>query len=646
MVLCQKIAQNDNLYYSLNGGLYIIQRASLMKNSPFVLLLVLISLVYLAPATRLSAQSGACFASPIGSNNINTRGGPGTEYARVDTLAIGAQIMITGQRTGVDGFVWWRTFSGGWVRSDVVGLFGNCDAISNVALPPAYCTTRTELSQRPVLSGEELRIGTSRFVVHYTLTGIDATTTEIAKIAADTLEESLSIQVDDMGWPLPPPDCGEGGDERFDLYIHALEQGIIGFAIPNHIVGDNPYSIAVEQYAAYGHLEITNGFEQFTSTPIELMKTTIAHEVHHNIQHTFDFGDSFRGLDEAGATWIETQVYPQYQDAMQYLDDYLYYPDLCLGYNGDDHPLRIYGEWLLIDSLVRDYGAHRLHEVFWRYRADYEGMESFYLALESLGDDASNAIFRMGVRNLLRLFTQSSEAMERVYVEGIINGIGDYRPRRDGVQELGIDYMKIADLGKYHYEIWGGNLFMSIVGIRGAQADILYVGTAGTVDLSHYEDAYLMILSLNRRTDDDPCLYDNWKISVTEGVFSAITPHDEVWDATFFEPPVQFTGIERYIGRMDESNDEAEYRLFLKAGDVLNVYAGTLAGNLDTYLILTNVEETEFYIEDDDGGGGFNSYFSYVVPTDGEYILIVTPIGVLDADSDFEVIIGINQAIR
>ena len=97
---------------------------------------------------------------------------------------------------------------------------------------------------------------------------------------------------------------------------------------------------------------------------------------------------------------------------------------------------------------------------------------------------------------------------------------------------------------------------------------------------------------------------------------------------------------------MDESNDEAEYRLFLKAGDVLNVYAGTLAGNLDTYLILTNVEETEFYIEDDDGGGGFNSYFSYVVPTDGEYILIVTPIGVLDADSDFEVIIGINQAIR
>lgn len=616
-----------------------------MKISPFVLLLLLIGIIQFIPTTTLSAQEDSCFATPIGSENINTRGGPGIEYPRVDLLFASDSIMVTGYRVGADGITWWRTFSGGWVLSDVVTLLGNCDSVPMVEAPPSYCTTRTELSARPILSGDEKRIGTARFVVHYTTSGIDATTDEIAQIAADTLELSLDIQVDSMGWPMTPPDCGEGGDERFDLYIYNLEDGFAGFAVPNHIIGDNPLSPEVEQYAAYGHLEISNDFS-YSADPIGFMKTTIAHEVHHNIQFTYDVGDAFSGLDEAGATWMETQVFPQNQDAMGYVDDYIYFPDLCLGYNDGEHNLRIYGEWLLIDSIIKDHGPDFLHRVVWRYRADLEGMETFYNAFESIGDDASNIIFRASVRNLLRSYTLSNESLYRVYIEGIINGIGKYRPRRDGIQELGIDYLRIADLGKYQYTLTGDNLYMAIVGIRGAEANIFYVGTSGTVDLSQYDDAYIILLNLTRRADDELCRYSDWNITVTNGADNWVSPDTEYWDATFFEPPIQTQGTERYIGRMDDTNDYAEYRLFLKAGDILNVYAGVTAGVLDTLILLTDPALLETYIEDDDSGGDYNSYFTYTIPADGEYIVSVTSAVVLAEDTDYEVIIAINEEIQ
>ncbi|HRF97545.1 MAG TPA: hypothetical protein PLZ51_20195, partial [Aggregatilineales bacterium] len=139
-------------------------------------------------------------------------------------------------------------------------------------------------------------------------------------------------------------------------------------------------------------------------------------------------------------------------------------------------------------------------------------------------------------------------------------------------------YLKIDVLGQYNYSFSGNDLFLAIVGIRGAQADIFYIGDSGTVDLSSYDDAYAMILSLTRRSDDESCRFEDWQISVTEGTGSLVSPDTEVWDATFFEPPVQSVGTERYIGVMDDTSDVAEYRLFLQAGDVLNVYAGATNG--------------------------------------------------------------------
>ncbi|MCU0514754.1 MAG: SH3 domain-containing protein [Anaerolineae bacterium] len=601
---------------------------------------------------RLLAQPGVCQSTPGGSVNVNMRAGPGTNYPRADTLAVGTQADVTGQRDGSDGFLWYRTFSGGWVRSDVVRLSGDCAVIESVNPPPDYCTTREELSERPQLSGTEQRIGTERFVVHYTLEGADATSLNTAQLAAEILEQSLSIQVDELGWPMTPPDCGEGGDERFDLYIHDLGDSALGYAVPNHIIGDNPNSPEVEQYAAYGHLEITADFSPYTSNPADLMKATIAHEVHHNIQFTYDVNDAFDGLDEAGAVWMETQVYPEAQDAMQYLPDYFTYPDMCLGYGMGTEELgrRSYGEWVILDALVQDYGAAVLPGVVWRWRADAENMDSFYRAMDQLGTNAATVIERGVTAALLRDFTLALEAMDKVYIDAVVIGPGTYRPFRDGVQELGIDVVLLDALQPYQFTVDNSRLYMTLIGIDRAAgtATIYQLSNSAAVDTSVYDAAYLLIQNLQTHSDDEDCTYLDWTLTVTPAAGNFTSP-ERIDDASQFEPAMQLRGVERYTGIMDDYYDVVSYRLHdLKAGDVVQVYAGVITGDLDPVvgLVAINSTATEALARDDDGGGGLNSFLTYTIETPGDYQVFMTPIVNLTADAEYEVIIGINEPVQ
>ncbi|NDJ77039.1 MAG: hypothetical protein GYB65_12360 [Chloroflexi bacterium] len=66
-------------------------------------------------------------------SNVNLRGGPGTEYDIVGTLAAGQVETIDWQATGTDGFVWWHLITGSWARSDVVIESGDCDSVPAIA---------------------------------------------------------------------------------------------------------------------------------------------------------------------------------------------------------------------------------------------------------------------------------------------------------------------------------------------------------------------------------------------------------------------------------------------------------------------------------------------------------------------------------
>jgi hypothetical protein len=399
------------------------------------------------------------------------------------------------------------------------------------------CASIDQLGFRPNLSGFDRTREGETYIIHYTLDGLDATTESYVDAMEEALEHSLEIQFNELGWLPPPADCGEGGDSRLDVYVVDLSDTTgIGVAVPEGVVGDNPATERQEFFAAYSFLLVENDMSDYSGgDAIDLMRSTVAHEVHHNIQFGYDFNDSYFSLYEAGATWVETLVYPTANTVYDYVGDVFNRPDVCIGRISND--LREYGEWLMIDSFVRDLGASS-YQFIWEIISTRQGISGFYAALRELGTTPQEVMERMAIRNLLHDYALGKRFTMTVHVENHVDGTGFVSPERDGVQELGVDYVAITDEGRYTFELTDGdNLTMYVVGIdtEAETATIYDIGQRGTVDTTQYDEAYIIILNTTEHTNPDDCSYTDWRIQVSNaGSDTLSTPDADVWNASQF----------------------------------------------------------------------------------------------------------------
>lgn len=389
----------------------------------------------------------------------------------------------------------------------------------------ASCSDGLFTAPRPSLSGTEQTIETENFIIHYTTTGQDSATPEFVNEVASYIEGSLQAQID-MGWPAPPRDCGEGGDTRFDVYIEEIltSEGILGYANTETIIGDNLNSPAIEQWAATSYLALDNDFSG-TPEPLNLMRATIDHELNHNIQFGYDVNDPGDWMYEATATWIETVVNPEYQFATDYVEDVVNAPDLCVGSQNDVTGLRIYGEYLLIDSIAQDFGNDSIISL-WEHIADYEDMDAYYQFLTSLGTTPQEVSRRYAIRNLLRDYATGPAFPDTIRIEGSVEGFGDVFPSGDGVQQLGADYVLIRQKGNYTFSINQPNLSLVVVGIDQAagQATIFDLGVKGTVNTERFDTAYVIVLNNDQHDSIAACTTTNWLLTVADTAGVPETP--------------------------------------------------------------------------------------------------------------------------
>lgn len=402
----------------------------------------------------------------------------------------------------------------------------------------AFDCASADSRDRPVLSGTVLKREAPSFVIHYTLNGSDTTSEEWVDELETALQLSLDVQLNDLGWALPPADCGEGGDTRLDVYVLDIDFAF-GVATPENLVGDNPNTDVIEYYAAYSHLLVENDldFIEDRDFALDMIRTTAAHEVHHNIQFGYDVNDRFFGFYEAGATWVETLVYPQLSNAGASIEPVFNAPDRCLGSfrgrtTGD---VRIYGEWLVIDSFTQDLGIES-YQFIWEYMATNEGLDGFYRALDELGTSADEVILRMAVRNLLHDYALGEFFDDTVRIEEDIDGVGRITPDRNGIQQLAVDYIHIDERDIYTLALEDSDtLELYIVGIKDDTANLYALGTNGTVDTSAYDDAYAIILNTEQHSNSNDCSYSDWTLAVSDGGDAILTPAtSEVWDASNF----------------------------------------------------------------------------------------------------------------
>lgn len=404
---------------------------------------------------------------------------------------------------------------------------------------PAYCDGLARSEARPHLRGVVEFRDTLLYRVHYVLIGEDAAMPGTLDMVTQALDDSLTWQIDRMGWAFPPADCGEGGDARLDVYIMDLTgRGQAGYAQPDVVIGDHPQTPAIELRGAYGHLVIDNDLLARGNADGVLLRTTVAHELHHVVQFGYDVGNSFFGLYEAGATWIETQVYPHISSSIDYIEDVFARPDWCLGTRATND-FRIYGEWLLIDSIAQDHGFDSYRRI-WEGFALEQGLAGFYAGLARLGTTPQDVLERYAIRNLLRHYAFLIDIPHVVTLAMPVTHTGRHAPLEGGVQPLAVDYVSFDLRGRYAVQIEAEEpLSMVLVGINRneAMARVHEIGRGGVIDTTSYDRAYLLVLNPQQHTDHNACRHASWALSVEAGDAPPISPTAERWDASRFVAP-------------------------------------------------------------------------------------------------------------
>jgi hypothetical protein len=431
--------------------------------------------------------------------------------------------------------------------------------MAGLSASPAAAQAVSGLNGRPVLPNEQT-FGTEHFVIHYTLVGhqgvdpADANGNGISdyvETVADTMEHVWQVEVEMMGWAPPPPDRGEGGDTRLDVYLdNILSEGYAGYVESSggHI-GDNPLTVEGERNATYGFMVLDNDYVEVlddpnpTETPLQLMQASAAHEFNHLIQGGYDDMDPHLWLYEATASWMEDEVYDDVNDTLYYIDAVFDNPDICLvaetARGNDEH---WYGEWLLLRLMSERYGSDIVPSI-WAYSRDLDGFASINAALAPLGSSLVDESRDFAIANLLRAYEEGS-TYPAVHLEGEA-GLGVFSPS-DGVQGLGADYVRVSGGGNVTITLSdsSGHLFMQVVGVQvnNPQADVIAANSGSlTVNLDTYRAVFVVIHNDEPTSNEARCQFTNYSLTVTPAS-GAPSEVETTWPAHHFELPGSSVG--------------------------------------------------------------------------------------------------------
>ena len=161
---------------------------------------------------------------------------------------------------------------------------------------------------------------------------------------AIALDSAYNFEVNFLGYPPPPSDNGDGGDNKYDIYISNSIPGEYGETdLDTQIPGTNRYS---------SYMIINSNFTGFYTQGIYAARVTVAHEFHHSIQigdyiYRYDSDEFFYELT---STSMEHFVYPSIHDYYQYLPAYFNDTQFSLGrnfgYNNQEYALAIWNIFL------------------------------------------------------------------------------------------------------------------------------------------------------------------------------------------------------------------------------------------------------------------------------------------------------------
>ena len=239
------------------------------------------------------------------------------------------------------------------------------------------------------------------FRIHFNKSGTDVPMYSVQQFA-EAADSVYNFEIKYLGYPEPPSDNGEGGDNKYDIYIMNIGN-LYGYTVPETEItpGSNTYT---------AYTAIKNDFTGFYTTGINAARVTIAHEFEHAINvgnyiNRYFSGDEF--FYELSATAMEHFVFSTIKDYLQYLPTYFNDTQSSIAVNGsiEEFALAIWNiyqkdrfgfdiikkEWELmpqmsamdaINTVIQQYGSSLGTELnnfgIWMYFTNYRAVSGQY----------------------------------------------------------------------------------------------------------------------------------------------------------------------------------------------------------------------------------------------------------------------------
>lgn len=190
----------------------------------------------------------------------------------------------------------------------------------------------SKILQRP--SSDASMVSPSGFFrIHYNTAGVDIpgydpnlTAEENVMQVAIAADSAYNFEVGFLGYPAPPQDNGEGGDNRYDIYITSIRD--YGSTEPENSLGNQTYTSFIKIHPDYAN---------FYTKGLSAMRVTMAHEIHHAIQignYTFDRYDQDAFFYEMTSTAMEEFVFDSVNDYYAYMP--LYFQNTDRSFNSNN----------------------------------------------------------------------------------------------------------------------------------------------------------------------------------------------------------------------------------------------------------------------------------------------------------------------
>lgn len=222
-----------------------------------------------------------------------------------------------------------------------------------------------------------------KFRIHYNATGSMAPGYDLNELAA-AMDSVYRFEILYLGYPMPPPDNGAGGDDLYDIYI--IDMNYYGETNFEFVSGNKGPS----------YINIDNDFAGFYTTGINGAKVTLAHEFHHAIQvGNYIYRPSDAWFHEMTSTSMEEFVYNDINDYYNYLRNYLNKPDRSIARNnvggGDGYDVSI---WNIFLKMNFDFDIIKRQ---WQMMPDYEAVQAIENSIQERDSMFTSMLNQFGI---------------------------------------------------------------------------------------------------------------------------------------------------------------------------------------------------------------------------------------------------------